>query len=113
MNDLFKKQNFQCNRYCGECCKRFIIDVSREEIKKIKRLGYNDFLEPGPIYEDKFFLKKNNNGCVFLKKNRGGEYSCKIYDNRPKTCRQYPFFNKKEIKSCLPADLYPSLIKLK
>ena len=111
MGDLFKKQNFQCNRYCGECCKRLVVEVTPSEIKKIKSLGYKeeDFLEKGFFHPEKFTLKRNKNGCIFLKKEEDGKYSCKIYENRPKICKDYPFFNSNEVKSCLPQDLYPNV----
>lgn len=111
MEPLFKKQNFQCNRYCGECCKRLVVEVTNSEIKSIKSLGYNeeDFLEKDFFGQGKSVLKRGKNGCIFLKKEEDGKYSCKIYENRPKICRQYPFFNGSKIKSCLPQDLYPNV----
>lgn len=116
MEPLFKKQNFQCNRCCGECCKRLVVEVTQPEIKKIKSLGYKEeeFAEKGFFHPEKFTLKKNKDGCVFLRKEKDGKYSCKIYENRPKICRDYPFFNGNEIKSCLPKDMYPNVfLKIK
>ncbi|MBI2651074.1 YkgJ family cysteine cluster protein [Candidatus Woesearchaeota archaeon] len=109
MIELFKKQNFQCNRYCGECCKKLIVQVSKKEIGKIAALGHKkeEFAAADLIDSKKFVLKKNHDGCVFLKKHKDGKYSCSIYENRPKICRQYPFFKKNAVKSCLPSDLYP------
>jgi Fe-S-cluster containining protein len=108
---MLTKENFQCNRYCGQCCKKLVIRVSKGEIEKIRKLGYKDedFLERDLAYRHKFVLKRNKKGCVFLKKNKDGKYSCRIYKNRPKTCRQYPFFgNKNKIGSCLPNKIYTS-----
>ena len=113
MEKLWTKENFKCDRYCGECCKKLIVRVSREDIKKIKKLGYKEeeFLEKDIFYSNKTNLKKNKEGCIFLKKNKDGKYTCKIRNDRPKTCREYPFFPNipKEIKSCLPQDLYPNV----
>lgn len=108
---MITKESFQCNRYCGHCCKKLIIRVSKEDIGRIRKLGYKEqeFLERDLAYRNKFVLKRDKNGCVFLKKHKDGKYSCIIYKNRPKTCRQYPFFGKnKVVKSCLPKDMFPS-----
>ena len=111
MKDVLTKDTFKCNRYCGQCCKKLVIRVNKAEIEKIRKLGYKDedFLERDLLYRNKFVLKRNKNGCVFLKKHKDGKYSCTIYKNRPKTCEQYPFFgNKNKVGSCLPKDMYPS-----
>ena len=111
MQGIFKKQNFQCNRYCGECCKKLVVEVTPSEIKKIKSLGCKeeDFLVKDFFGEGKNVLKRDKNGCIFLKKEEYGRYSCKIYENRPKICKDYPFFNGNGVKSCLPQDMYPNV----
>ncbi len=111
MEPPFKKQSFQCNRYCGECCKKFAVEVSESEISRIKSLGCkeDDFLEKDFFGSGTNVLKRGKNGCIFLKKEAGSEYSCKIYEKRPKTCKEYPFFNGDRIKSCLPQDIYPNV----
>ena len=113
MEDMFTKESFQCNRYCGECCKKLSVMVSKEDIKNITKLGHKkeDFLDKDLLQINKFMLKKDRNGCVFLKKHNDGKYSCKIHKNRPETCRTYPFFgSEKAIKSCLPQDMFPNVI---
>jgi len=47
MDNLFTKESFQCNKYCGECCKKLSVMVSKEDIKNITKLGYEkeDFLD--------------------------------------------------------------------
>ena len=110
--NLFTKESFQCNRYCGECCKKLVVRVNKEDIKNIKKLGYDegDFLERDLLYRHKFVLKRNEDGCIFLKEHKDGKYSCSIYENRPKTCQQYPFFgNKNKVGSCLPEDMFPNV----
>lgn len=113
MASLFTKQSFQCNRYCGKCCKDLVVEVRKNEIEQIKSLGYKEeeFLERDLIYPEKIVLKRNKDGCIFLKKDKEGRYICSIYANRPKICQQYPFFDKvKSIKSCLPEDMYPNVL---
>ncbi len=110
MKDILTKENFQCNRYCGQCCKKLIIRVNKTDIEKIRKLGYEDkdFLDRDLRYKHKFILKRDNKKCIFLKKHKDGKYSCVIYKDRPKTCIQYPFFGKNKIKSCLPNKIFPS-----
>lgn len=107
---MLAKNTFKCDRYCGKCCKELVVRVDNKEIDKIRKLGHdvNDFLERDLIDENTFVLKKNKKGCVFLKKNKSGMYTCSIHKDRPKICQKYPFFNKKPIKSCYPEDMYPT-----
>jgi len=114
MTKLWTKENFKCDRYCGECCKKTMVSLSKEDISRIKKLGYKEeyFLFRNYFNSKKDMLKKDKKGwCVFLKKDKNNRYSCKIHKNRPKTCREYPFFGKnpEPIKSCLPQDLYPNV----
>jgi uncharacterized protein len=113
MAELLTKQNFECDRYCGECCKKLLVSVDREDIVRIKRLGYkeSDFLFKDPFNAKRFFLKKDERGwCVFLSKDKKGRYSCKVHGSRPSSCKKYPFFSKDEkLKSCLPQDIYPNV----
>ncbi|MBL7055674.1 YkgJ family cysteine cluster protein [Candidatus Woesearchaeota archaeon] len=113
MPKLLTKQNFKCDMYCGECCKKLLVDVTKKEIDKIENLNYKkeDFVFLNPFKKSRFFLKKDEKGwCVFLKKDKEGKYSCNIYKDRPKTCKTYPFFKEnKKIISCLPEKLYPSV----
>ena len=72
---MLNPKTFVCERKCGECCSKLTVKLSSADIKKIKALGYEDFIEidpflPGP---SKYIMKKLDNGwCVFLKKNRKG-----------------------------------------
>ena len=100
---MINKKTFRCRR-CGECCKKYTIRLLKDDIKRIKNKCYNEvyFLDKETIgpYKGKFILKKINERCVFLKK-KDNTYFCKIYDIRPKICKQYPFFGK-SIESCKP-----------
>jgi len=109
MKEIITSDTFKCNRYCGKCCKQTLVRVSNVDIKKIKSLGYKeeDFITNDLAFQNKFILKVNDKGCVFLKKHKDGKYSCTIYKNRPKTCQKYPFFRKNKIlKTCFPEDRY-------
>ena len=104
---MFDPITFKCDRRCGECCIKLIVKLSNADIKRIKSLGYDDedFVEtdvfiPGP---SKYVMKKlDNSWCVFLKKNKKGEYGCKIYNQRPKVCQDYPFTKKGLVDDCKP-----------
>jgi len=114
MEKLWTKENFKCDRYCGECCKKLLVEISNKDIKSIEKLGYkkDDFIMEDVFNPKRKFLKKQKNGwCVFLEKEKDGKYTCKIHKDRPKICRDYPFFpgTPKKIKSCLPEDLYPNV----
>jgi len=111
MGKLLTAENFKCDRHCGECCKKMLVQVNKEEINRIEKLGHKDFIFEDHFNESRFFLKKDEKGwCIFLKKEKDGKYACSIYKNRPKICQQYPFFNKGEkVESCLPEDLYPNV----
>lgn len=113
MEKVWTKENFKCDRYCGECCKKTLVDVSSKDITRIKKRGYNEneFLMKYPFNEKRLFLKKDENGwCVFLEKDKDGKYTCKIHKDRPEVCQKYPFFRENEqIKSCLPENLYPNV----
>ena len=112
MENMLTKENFQCDRYCGECCKKPVVRVRKAEIEKIRKLGYKeeDFLERDMRSISIFLLKRNKKGCIFLKKHKDGKYSCTIYKNRPKICQQYPFFRKTTIGSCLPNKMFPNAV---
>ena len=78
---MISKETFECNRYCGECCKKLIVRVTKGDIERIRKLGY----------EDEDFVDRDL-----------------VYRNRPKACEQYPFFAKNLVGSCLPKKMYPS-----
>ena len=91
---------------CGECCIKYIVKLSKADIKRIKSLGLkeHDFVDidqhiPGP--NKTVLKKKNNQWCIFLNKNPKGDFVCNIYDERPNVCRKYPFL-KKNVETCKP-----------
>ena len=83
---LKRNHKHKCLR-CGNCC-RLRVKLSDEEIKKIKGLGYDNFLSFNR------YLKKTKGYCIFLKFNNGIS-SCSIQDSKPRICNTFP--NKKGI----------------
>lgn len=72
---------------CGLCCIGVDINVTIEEMEKI--LQYLGEKDPKEYFEAVFpfiRIKKVGNRCIFLENNK-----CKIYQVRPKQCRDYPF----------------------
>jgi Fe-S-cluster containining protein len=89
-------KNFKCKR-CGSCCRS--PRLYKKDIERINKAGHKDF-----IYSDNFgnnYIKDKNGWCLFLKK--GKTASCKIYQARPKICRQYP--SELVNGSCKPIEL--------
>jgi len=85
--------NFKCIR-CGDCCKIYV-KISDEDIKQIESVGYklNDVAEFDSFdpSSGKYALRLIDGKCIFLKQ-KNNKYKCEIYDNRPKICRTFPFF---------------------
>lgn len=83
---------------CGTCCgdvkerKRMIL-LLPEDIKRIKKLGEEDFYEEWNDEKFKGIMRKKNGKCVFYNKDR-----CRIYKNRALLCRMYPFWLEKKQK---------------
>src|SRR3989338_6250988 len=107
---MLNKSTFRCDS-CAQCCKAFDVKLFKEDIRRIKKAGYDEdfFMEPDGISRkpNDYVLRKQNGQCVFLGK-RSGKYYCKIYDIRPKICRKYPFFGK-DVESCRPSELFPNV----
>lgn len=76
----------KCNG-CGACCKVNHASIAKEEIEEIKKLGYEGFYEENKERVTGFMLKRVNEKCFFL----DDDNKCKIYENRPITCRIYPY----------------------
>ncbi|MBW3011152.1 YkgJ family cysteine cluster protein [Candidatus Woesearchaeota archaeon] len=89
----FKK--FECKR-CGRCCS-FIVGLSDEDIRQIEKgtkYKKKDFVEQR---KKKNVMKRINGYCIFLNISKG-KAQCTIYNNRPKICKNFPFFKKWGLK---------------
>lgn len=88
---------FECKKSCGYCC-TLRVRLSLFDIIRIMRAGYKKkhFLEKD--LRGKPVIKMVNGKCYFLHR-KNGKARCKIYEHRPKVCREYPF-NHKGVKSC-------------
>ena len=77
------KKEFRCLR-CGKCCCKYLVNLSKEDIKKIKKAGYKDFIAKNG------YLKKKNGYCIFLKLDKG-EACCGIQNSaKPEICKTFP-----------------------
>ncbi|MBN1385434.1 YkgJ family cysteine cluster protein [Candidatus Woesearchaeota archaeon] len=105
---MLTKKGFFCIR-CGKCC-RYSVTISILERWRIqKRFPGLRFWSPERHWWQSSIRMKDGR-CVFLEE-KNGLYSCRIFDIRPKICRQYPFFKVSEVKSCFPEDLGTTALK--
>lgn len=81
---------------CANCCKTtspIFYQTDIERVAKALRMKPGDFIE---TYlredEDKDFVLKSA-PCPFLDKDN----YCKVYDDRPKACREYPHTDRKKM----------------
>ena len=96
-----KHLRFKCRRCATFCCKLGGPWLTRKDIERIERVGYDakDFLKSVLNNEVKGLpimrgsLKNREDGsCIFLNFDVGkNRYKCSIYDFRPALCRLYPF----------------------
>ncbi|MCW5911574.1 MAG: YkgJ family cysteine cluster protein [Cyclobacteriaceae bacterium] len=81
---------------CANCCKTtspifYETDVAR--IAKALRMKPGDFIETYlRVDEDKDYVLKSS-PCPFL----DADNYCKVYDSRPKACREYPHTDRKRM----------------
>lgn len=93
---------FKCQRCASLCCKLGGPPLSRKDIDRIKRAGYDPQEFSESASPTRFELSramqsvmkdKQDGSCIFLEIGReGNKYECSIYDHRPSLCRLYPFY---------------------
>ena len=111
---MLTPETFKCDRYCGKCCIDYFVLLSKNDVQRIKKLGHEEsffceYVTVGPEKGKATLKKRSNKWCVFLNRDKEGVFSCGIYENRPDTCKKYPFFGR-PIESCIPVK---SLINIK
>lgn len=80
---ILGKRKFKCLR-CGKCRKLRVV-LPNEDIEKIKKAGYKDFL-----IGNSRVLKKVNGNCIFIK-TKNGITSCTLENKaKPALCKRYP-----------------------
>lgn len=81
---------------CANCCKTtspIFYQTDIERVAKALRMKPGDFIEKYlRIDEDKDYVLKSS-PCPFL----DDENYCRVYDDRPKACREYPHTNRKKM----------------
>lgn len=81
---------------CANCCKTtspIFYQTDIERVAKSLRMKPGDFIEKYlRVDEDKDFVLKSS-PCPFLDQDN----YCKVYDDRPKACREYPHTNRKKM----------------
>jgi uncharacterized protein len=85
---------------CANCCKTtspIFYQNDIERVAKSLRIKAADLIEKYlRIDEDKDFVLKSS-PCPFL----DTDNTCKVYDDRPKACREYPHTNRKKMVQVL------------
>jgi Fe-S-cluster containining protein len=107
-------ESFECE-HCGYCCRKcepIVIEVSdiiriasflKKPLKVIKR----KYIKQHPTYSDKLALKKTN-PCHFYDFN---SKSCKIYQVRPRICREYPILTTEDFSLAIECNASVKLIE--
>lgn len=97
-----KKEKFRC-RNCGYCCTLLVL-LSEGEIDRIKKLGYEENEFVGTDGRGRKRLRMKSYYCYFMGLHKGESF-CRIYEARPKICRDFPFF-KNHTAECMPPRLF-------
>lgn len=89
---------YRCLRCAALCCLLGGPVVSRKDVERLNQIHphQSDWLvemRVGGIRKSSLRSKPTGE-CVFLQRRRG-EYSCSVYDCRPKVCRFFPFVLKR------------------
>jgi uncharacterized protein len=81
---------------CANCCKTtspIFYQTDIERVAKALRMKPGDFVEQYlRVDEDNDYVLKSA-PCPFLDEDN----YCRVYDNRPKACREYPHTNRKKM----------------
>ena len=78
---------YDCTK-CRNCCKKLGISIDFDEIDKLNLTKENKSL----LEDDYGKLVNKDDGCPFLCSNN----ECKLKNNLPRTCKDYPYTNKPE-----------------
>ena len=81
---------------CANCCKTtspIFYQTDIERVAKSVRMKPGDFIDKYlRVDEDKDYVLKSS-PCPFL----DSENYCRVYEDRPKACREYPHTNRKKM----------------
>ena len=81
-----RNQAFSCTR-CGFCCERYIVFLYPEDIQRMDARGYKNYSQ---YINGKPFLRRENDSCIFFKKENCLS-TCTIHtDVRPRLCHEFP-----------------------
>ncbi len=93
---------FRCIRCASLCCRLGGPPLSRSDITRIKRLGYDVSYFSRSASTDKVYIYRGAEGamkdkadgsCIFLRfDSDDGRYECSVYEGRPDLCRLFPFY---------------------
>ena len=84
---------------CGNCCRSFMINVTKEEMQKVATSTQTDVASFKKKYIEESsggIMVMNTIPCAFLSKNK-----CTIYENRFYECREFPHLDKPHVTNRL------------
>lgn len=100
-----KNQHYSC-QLCGQCCRRFRVRLTPEEIARLEALDWGDQPHPQDFHElidgHHYFRRRPDGGCVFLDEHGVCSIHARFgFEVKALTCRGYPM----NIVSIAPGEL--------
>jgi Fe-S-cluster containining protein len=94
---------------CANCCKTtspIFYQTDIERVSRSLRMKPGDFITTYlRVDEDKDYVLKSS-PCPFLE----NDNRCKVYDSRPRACREYPHTNRKKMVQILDLTVKNTLV---
>ncbi|MCC6815781.1 MAG: YkgJ family cysteine cluster protein [Saprospiraceae bacterium] len=85
---------------CANCCKTtspMLFNTDIEKLAKSQKMKISDFHQKYIRVDDEGDYVFQSTPCPFL----GKDNYCKVYNDRPKACREYPHTNRKNMTQIL------------
>lgn len=82
---------------CANCCKTLEIEVDNKDIKLLAarlKISQQQFLNKYITLSEDNTKLLHSRPCVFL----GSDNRCTVYEDRPQSCRDYPFLHEKDFR---------------
>jgi len=80
-------KNWECQK-CSVCCYHYTVPLTEDEVDFFRKKDPKFVTEQG---NERYLHRDEGAACEFLKKLDGSEY-CGIQDNKPVSCKMYPFY---------------------
>lgn len=88
----------ECNK-CGACCKNIsLFNYVWERIQKQTKDDYFENCDIQFVKENWELVEQREDYVIVKCKMLSEDNLCKVYKNKPLTCSQFPFYNKKTLE---------------